>query len=139
MRSGKPRLTVALMDIGNVGWYSNANVIDFAGLADPEWAMQMYHARGLHFYPASRLLTQQRPDVIVLVSLSMPDAQPQVWWPGAEVQIFASPVFHQEYQRVAIIAHKDFPEDPNFLHVYVRRDESGEAPPLIPPRSRARR
>lgn len=136
LAAGRGPLTVALMDIGLVGWSApQARILDLGGLADPAWARRIHRSGGKAPYPVQHLLVTIQPEVIVLVSLSPLGEQP-VWWPGSDPLIHNHPEFRRRYVRVAAYAHKNFPHDSYVLHVFVRRPLERQAPPSDPPRPR---
>lgn len=138
LRNGPAPLTVALEDIGFVGLLSNAQIIDLAGLADPDWARLIYDSRGKARYPTKRLVLGQRPEVIVLTAGALlPHGGPR--WMNPTVDTIANdPDFRQHYRQRAVYTHKHFPGDGYYLHVFLRADIYDEPPRAPdPPRPRA--
>jgi len=127
------RLGVALSDIGMVGWFSGAQVADLAGLTDRQWARLTYQSGGTARYPAKRLLAEQQPEAIVLVSTERPfgDLLDITWRPDCD--ILADPEFARRYRHRTVFTHKDFASDGYYLHVFLRRDIYDEAPAVTPP------
>lgn len=131
-------LTVAIEDIGLVGYYSDVRIIDLAGLADPEWAQIAYKTGRVFDYPAGPLVMDKHPDIIVLVTQTPPSApQTRMDW-HTNRAVFQHPDFPKSYQYLATYTHKDFPGDGYFLNVYLRADEFNEPPRPIVPVGRAR-
>ncbi|MDK2971655.1 MAG: arabinofuranosyltransferase [Candidatus Sumerlaeota bacterium] len=130
-------LTVAIEDIGWVGWYSEAQIVDLAGLADPDWAREVYDSGREAVYPAGPLIHDVRPEVVVLVSLTGPRESPRrILWPSNKA-IYTHPDFLKNYREKVIFTHKDFPGDGYFLHVFLRNDVFDEPPAVTPPKARA--
>lgn len=135
--NGSPRLTVAIEDIGFVGWYSNATIVDLAGLADPVWAQEVYRSKQQTPYPAEALIHQVKPEVIILVSLTGHRENPlRILWPSNRA-VYLHPDFATHYREKAMFTHKDFPGDGYFLHVFLRNDVFDQAPPVVVPKARA--
>lgn len=135
---GKPPMTVAITDIGLVGYYSDVRVIDLAGLADPEWAQFAYTTGRIYDYPAGLLVLDRRPEIIVLVTQSAPGAPAiQMDW-HTNRAVFENPDFARYYRHLTTFTHKDFPGDGYFLNVFVRKDVYTQAPAAVPPVARAR-
>lgn len=129
-------LVVAVEDIGLIGWYSRATIIDLAGLADPHWA-HLKHSDPSIDYPAEALLNEQRPDIIIIVSQCGGRQDPwRVEWITNRA-VYFHPDFAPNYRELVRFTHKDFPGDGYFLHVFARNDVAGEAPPVTPPVPRA--
>jgi hypothetical protein len=135
--AGEPDLTVAIEDIGWVGWHSRTRIIDLAGLADPDWAREVYESNREAVYPAERLIHEERPEVVVLVSMTGTREMPRrILWPSNRA-IYEHPNFATHYREKVVFTHKDFPGDGYFLHVFLREDVFGEPPPVTPPEPRA--
>jgi hypothetical protein len=133
---GEP-LSVALEDVGLVGWAINGPIWDLAGLCDPEWAMEIYRSDRRAPYPAERLLLEVRPEVIVIVGTRRPTPEdPGITW-RTNREVYEHPLFADRYVQHATFIHKDFPRDGYYLHVFLRRDVAKEAPPANPPVARA--
>ncbi len=129
-------LSIAIEDIGLVGWYSEANIVDLAGLADPYWA-HLHYEDPEQLYPAGHLLNERNPDVIVIVSVSGNREEPlNVPW-RTNRAIYTHPVFGENYIQVVMFTHKDYPNDGLFLHVFARKEIATEAPDVEPPAARA--
>ncbi|MCC6547806.1 hypothetical protein IT570_11625 [Candidatus Sumerlaeota bacterium] len=137
--TGKPPLVVAIEDIGLVGYHSDIRIIDLAGLADPVWAHYAYDTGLIYDYPAGPLVIDKRPDVIVLVTQTPPDApETRMDWHTNQA-VFKHPDFPRLYRYGSTWTHKDFPGDGYFLNVYLRNDVFNEPPKPQPPLPRARK
>jgi len=134
---GSPPLTVAIDDIGLVGYISKANIIDLAGLADPDWAKRIHQAGGQSPYPAGRLVLEKKPEAIVLISFTGHRSRDLRFNWKTDEQIYRHPAFSDLYKEKVMFTHKDFPGDGYFLHVFLRNDVFEEAPDVTPPPARA--
>jgi len=129
-------LTVALADIGLVGWHGRVDIIDLAGLADPYWAHLKYNDPDAS-YPVDWLLNEKEPDVIVLLSNSVPgQSKFNALWNGEQI-IYDATKFQETYREAVKFTHKDFPGDSLFLHVFVHQSLWGDYPKVTPPEPRA--
>ena len=131
-------LHVAIDDIGLVGWFSRAEIMDLAGLADPVWAHINYDSGRTARYPSRRLIREARPEAIVLIATaSSSKGTLRTYWKTSR-EIFEDPDFARLYRQKTVFTHKDFPNDGYYLHVFLRRDVFEEAPPVTPPIPRTR-
>jgi hypothetical protein len=113
------------------------NIIDLAGLAEPEWARMNYETGRQAPYPTGKMVNEKRPEVVIIISGSGPH-QAELFLPGTIYrQIYGHPDFLKNYREKVIFTHKDFPGDGYFLHVFVRKDVYDEPPPVSPPAPRA--
>jgi hypothetical protein len=114
--------SVALMDVGIIGFVSDRYIIDIAGLVNKEVAMLMHNDRGeLVSSPATaseiaRTVLAQRPDYIVLAHSNDPQCEPfdSDW--SHDAAISASPIFQNHYRYLYNRRHlEDY-----YLSVYER-------------------
>lgn len=133
------RMTVAVEDIGLIGWHGGTDIIDIAGLVDPDWARQKYETGDGDDYPSHKLLEETRPEVVILVATRPPNGNdPGITW-KANKKIYDDPLFEERYFYHTTFLHKDYPGDGYYLHVFVRKDLASETPRANPPVPRARR
>jgi arabinofuranosyltransferase len=137
-QAGEAPLTVALTDIGLVGYHSDVRVIDLAGLADPDWAQFAYTTGRIYDYQAGLLVMDRNPEIIVLVTQTPPGAPQMIMDWHTNKAVYDHPDFAPRYRYLTTFTHKDFPGDGYFLNVYLRKDVVASAPPANPPVARAR-
>lgn len=130
-------LRVAIEDIGLVGWYSRAEILDLAGLVDPVWA-HLRHREGTNArYPTRRLLREFRPHAVVLISTRRDTAGRYITTWDVDRAILDDPEFRASYREKVRFTHKDYPGDGYFLHVFLRNDVFDQPPDVTPPPPRA--
>lgn len=109
-----PEATVAISDVGAVGYFSERRILDMFGLIDPHIARL---AGRMHYKADANYVLGRRPDYIVLVSLNDNGA-------GYSFQripdwsMHAQPAFHAEYELVR--TEPQYWQD-EFVLVYRRR------------------
>ncbi|MBX3729985.1 MAG: hypothetical protein KF858_12425 [Candidatus Sumerlaeia bacterium] len=131
-------LTVAIEDIGIVGWVSRVEILDLAGLVDPVWAHLVYE-HGIDVpYPADRVLLEIRPEVIVLVSTRRTAAGDHYITWKTNRELLVHPEFAERYRMHVSFAHKDYPQDGYYLTAFLRRDLDEDIPRARVPMPRAR-
>ena len=116
-----PGASVALMDIGMVGYYSHLRIIDLTGLTEEHIA----HAPGAFqekVYDPTYVLDQE-PAYVVLVSTDgdlVPDFP-------IDLQIYKSPLFQTNYEYAFKLAHLGDGDGPGYyLLVFERRQASAQ-------------
>jgi hypothetical protein len=138
MAAGHPPFTILIEDIGLVGWLTKSEIIDLAGLADPEWARYAYETKKQAPYPAAIKLEMHNPDIVVIVGVARPtETELFVVW-DTNKAVLQEPIFRRRYRHRGLFVHKDFPSDGYFIHVFVRNDLYPTSPRIEAPIPRAR-
>jgi hypothetical protein len=89
-----PDATIAISDVGAVGYFSERRILDMFGLIDPHIA----HLRGrMHYKADPRYVLQRRPDYVVLVSLN-DDGDGYSFQRIPDYAIDRQPEFHAGYE-----------------------------------------
>lgn len=116
--------TVALMDIGLIGFVSDRYIIDIGGLANREVAMLMHNDRGvISSSPATaqriaQTVLAKKPDYIILAHNNDPRTEPFTSGWTHDAAIYASPTFQSHYRYIYSRQHQT-----NYLlSVYKRID-----------------
>ena len=110
-----PDVSIAISDVGAVGYFSHRTIIDMFGLIDPH----IGRLRGrMHYKADPAYVLERRPDYIVLVSLS--DAgEGYSFQRIPDYAMNAKPNFHQHYELLRTVPQ--YWQD-EFVLVYRRRD-----------------
>ena len=124
-----PTTTVALMDVGIIGFESQRSVLDIAGLVNRDVAALMHADGG---WIASSTSTAERianytlahrPEVVILAHNSSPDAPFLSHW-SHDTAIYHHPQFRADYDLLFVRQHRDS----YYLSVYGRKELSLAAP-----------
>jgi len=106
--------TVAISDVGAVGYYSERRILDMFGLIDPRIA----RLRGrMHYKADPRYVLSREPDYIVLVSLNDQGAG-YSFQRIPDYSMNALPAFHEQYELIRTVPQHWNNE---FVLVYRRR------------------
>ena len=109
-----PEATIAISDVGAVGYFSQRRIIDMFGLIDPHIA----RLRGrMHYKADPRYVLSRRPDYIVIVSLNDQGAG-YSFLRIPDYAMNALPAFHEQYELIRTVPQYWNSE---FVLVYRRR------------------
>ncbi len=112
--------TIAVSDVGAVGYFSERRILDMFGLIDPHIA----RLRGrMHYKADPRYVLSREPDYIVLVSLNDQGAG-YSFQRIPDYAMNARPEFHEQYELIRTVPQHWHNE---FVLVYQRRDPSESA------------
>ncbi len=109
--------TIAVSDVGAVGYFSERRILDMFGLIDPHIAR--LHGR-MHYKADPRYILSRKPDYIVLVSLNDQGAG----YSFQRIPDYAMnrlPEFHEQYDLIRTVPQHWHNE---FVLVYHRRAEA---------------
>lgn len=123
--------SIALLDIGKIGYYADVPVIDLVGLTDPVIA----RAPGSHFHTTydPRYVLDQHPDLIVLstegpgrMDRAHPVLDPASMTP-VEARLYVHPAFQRGYVYDGAFSRAE-PPGPRtgYYHLFLRRRAPGE-------------
>jgi len=109
-----PESSIAISDVGAVGYFSERHILDMFGLIDPHIA----HLRGrMHFKADPTYVLSRQPDYIVLVSLN-DDGQGYSFQRIPDYTMNRQPDFHDHYELIRTVPQYWQNE---FVLVYKRR------------------
>ncbi len=109
-----PESSIAISDVGAVGYFSERHILDMFGLIDPHIA----HLRGrMHFKADPTYILSRRPDYIVLVSLN-DDGQGYSFQRIPDYRMNREADFHDRYELIRTVPQYWQNE---FVLVYKRR------------------
>jgi len=109
-----PGSSIAISDVGAVGYFSDRRILDMFGLIDPHIA----HLRGrMHYKADPKYILSKNPDYIVLVSLN-DEGQGFSFQRIPDYTMNAQPDFHDRYELVRTVPQYWQNE---FVLVYKRR------------------
>lgn len=109
--------TIALMDVGIIGYITNMRIVDVMGLTDAYIAR---HSGGENFLKRTfpvQYIFNKKPDCIVLANAKQKGNLKGSFLVPIEEKIYASAYFKKNYRHVKTYFHRK----KYFLHVYLRK------------------
>ena len=112
-----PEATIAISDVGAVGYFSERRILDMFGLIDPHIAR--LHGR-MHYKGDPRYVLSRQPEYVVLVSLN-DEGKGYSFQRIPDWAMNAQPEFHDNYELIRMVPQ--YWQD-EFVLVYQRRGAS---------------